>query len=218
MLSNHLIFCLPLLILPLIFPSIRVFSKESALCIMWPKYWSFSFNISPSNEYSALISFRIDWFDLLAVQGLSRVFSSTRIRKHQFFGVQPSLWCSSHICTWLLEKPWVWLHGPLSAKWCFCFLISHRFVIAFLPRKAAVPIHSDLEPKKIKSLPVSVRKMQIKITTRYHLALVRMAIVKKCTNNKCWRGYGEKGTLLHCRWQCKLIQTLWKMVWRFLKN
>ena len=67
--SNHLIFGCPLLLLPSIFPSIRVFSKESALHIMWPKYWSFSFSISPSNEYSGLISFRIDWFDLLAVQG-----------------------------------------------------------------------------------------------------------------------------------------------------
>ena len=67
--SNHLILCHPLLLLPSIFPSIRVFSNESALCIRWPKYWSFSFSISPSNEYSGLISFRIDWFDLLAVQG-----------------------------------------------------------------------------------------------------------------------------------------------------
>ena len=67
--SNHLIFCRPLLFLPSIFPSIRVFSNESALCIRWPKYWSFSFIISPSNEYSGLISFRIDWFDLLATQG-----------------------------------------------------------------------------------------------------------------------------------------------------
>ena len=67
--SNHLIFCHPLLHLPSIFPSIRVFSNESALRIRWPKYWSFSFSISPSNEYSGLISFRIDWFDLLAVQG-----------------------------------------------------------------------------------------------------------------------------------------------------
>ena len=69
MASNHLILCLTLLLLPSIFPSIRVFSNESVLRIRWPKYWSFSFNISPSNEYSALISFRIDWFDLLAVQG-----------------------------------------------------------------------------------------------------------------------------------------------------
>ena len=67
--SNHLILCCPLLLLPSIFPNIRVFSNESALCIRWPKYWSFNFSISPSNEYSGLISFRIDWFDLLAVQG-----------------------------------------------------------------------------------------------------------------------------------------------------
>ena len=66
--SNHLIFCRPLLLLPSIFPSIRVFSNESALRIRWPKYWSFSFSISPSNEYSGLISFRMDWFDVLAVQ------------------------------------------------------------------------------------------------------------------------------------------------------
>ena len=67
--SNHLILCHPLLLLPSIFPSISVFSKELALCIRWPKYWSFSFNISPSKEYSGLISFRMDWLDLLAVQG-----------------------------------------------------------------------------------------------------------------------------------------------------
>ena len=67
--SNHLILCHPLLLLPLIFPRIRVFSNESMLCIRWPKYWSFSFSISPSNEYSGLISFRIDWLELLAVQG-----------------------------------------------------------------------------------------------------------------------------------------------------
>ena len=88
--SNHLIFCCPLL-LPWIFPIIRVFSSESVLHIRWPKYWSFSFSISPSNEYSGLISFRIDWFDLLADQGLSRVFSNTTVQKHHFFGAQPSV-------------------------------------------------------------------------------------------------------------------------------
>ena len=67
--SNHLILCCPLLFLPSIFPSIRVFSSESVLHIMWPKYWSFSFSVSPSNEYSVLLSFRIDWYDFLAVQG-----------------------------------------------------------------------------------------------------------------------------------------------------
>ena len=90
--SNHLILCHALLLLPSIFPSIRVFSNASALCIRWPKYWSFSFNISPSNEHSGLISFRMDWLDLLAVQGtLSRVFSSTTVQKYQFFCAQLSL-------------------------------------------------------------------------------------------------------------------------------
>ena len=81
--SNHLIHCHPLLLLPSIFPRIRVFPNELALCIGWPKYWSFSLSISPSNEYSGLISFRIDWFDLLAVQGLSRVLSNTTVQKHK---------------------------------------------------------------------------------------------------------------------------------------
>ena len=88
--SNHLILCRPLLLLPSIFPSIRVFSSESALHIRWPKYWSFSFRISPSNEYSGWISFRIDWFDLLESKGLSRVISRTTVQKHQFFGAQLS--------------------------------------------------------------------------------------------------------------------------------
>ena len=84
----------PLLLLPSIFPSIRVFSNESAIRIMWPKYWNFSFSISPLNEYSGLISFSIDWFDLLAVQKCSRVFSNTTVQKHQFLGSQPSLYAS----------------------------------------------------------------------------------------------------------------------------
>ena len=84
--SNHLILCRPLF-LPSVFPSIRVFSNESALHIRWPKYWSFSFSISPSKEYSGLISFRIDWFDLLVSKGVSVAFSSTIVQKHQFFSV-----------------------------------------------------------------------------------------------------------------------------------
>ena len=95
MTSNHLILCHLLLLLPSIFPSIRVFSNESAICIRWPKYWSFS----PTNEYSGLIFFRIDWFDLLAVQGLSGIFSNATVQKHQFFGTQPSLWLISYIHT-----------------------------------------------------------------------------------------------------------------------
>ena len=103
--SNHLILCHPLLRLPSIFPSIRVFSNESTLHIRRPKYWGFSFGISPSKEYSRLIPFRMDWFDLLAVQGTLRVFSSTTVWKHQFFGVQPYLWSNYHIHTWPQEKP-----------------------------------------------------------------------------------------------------------------
>ena len=97
--SNHLILCHRLLLLPSIFPRIRVFSNESALCIRWPKYWSFSFSICPSREYSGLISFRIDWFDFLAIQGTLRVFSNTTVQKHQFFETQPSLWSNSHTHT-----------------------------------------------------------------------------------------------------------------------
>ena len=86
--SNHLILCCPLVLLSSIIPSISVFSKDSVLCIRWPKYWSFSFSISLSNEYSGLISFRMDWLDLLAVQGTLRDLYNTTIQKHQFFGAQ----------------------------------------------------------------------------------------------------------------------------------
>ena len=87
-----------LLLLPSIFPSIRVFSNESALCIRWPKYWSFSFSVSPSNEYSGL-GFPLGWTGWISSQskGLSRVFSNTTIQKHQFFDIQLSLWFNSHI-------------------------------------------------------------------------------------------------------------------------
>ena len=95
--STHLILCCPLLLLPSIFPSIRVFSYESALCIRWPKDWSFSFSISLPNEHLGLISFRIDWFDLLAVQGTLKSLFNTTIRKHQFFSTQPSLRSDFHI-------------------------------------------------------------------------------------------------------------------------
>ena len=90
--SSHLILCRPLLLLPPIPPSIRVFSNESTLRMRWPKYWSFSFSIIPSKEYPGLIFFRMYWLDLLAAKGLSRVFSSTTVQKHQFlqiFGSQP---------------------------------------------------------------------------------------------------------------------------------
>ena len=97
--SNHLFLCRPLFLWPSIFPSIRGFSNESVFHIRWPKYWSFSFSISPSNEYSGLISFRIDWFDLLAVQGTLKSLLQHHNSKHQFFGAHLSLWSNSHIHT-----------------------------------------------------------------------------------------------------------------------
>ena len=95
--SNHLILSCPLLLLPSIFPSIRIFSNESALLTRWPKYCSFSFSISPSNEYSGLISFRIDLFDLHAVQGTLKNLLQHHSLKHQFFRAKPFLWSNSHI-------------------------------------------------------------------------------------------------------------------------
>ena len=89
--SSHLILCHPLLFLPSIFASIRVFSNESALHIRWPKYWRFSFNINSSNEHSGLISFRMDWLDFQKSKGHSRVFFNTTVLKHQFFGAQLSV-------------------------------------------------------------------------------------------------------------------------------
>ena len=94
--SNHLILCHPLLLLPSIFPSIRVFSNESVLCITWTEYWSFSFSISPSNEYSVLISFWIDWLDLLAVQGTLKSLLQHHSSKASVLWCSPSLWSSSY--------------------------------------------------------------------------------------------------------------------------
>ena len=102
--SNYLSLCHPLLLLPSIFSSIRVFSNESALRIRWPKNWSFSFSISPSNEYSGLISFRIDWFDLIAVQGTLKSLLQHHNSKSSILQCS-AFWSNCHIHTWLLEKP-----------------------------------------------------------------------------------------------------------------
>ena len=113
--SSHLILCHSFILLPPIPPSIRVFSNESALHMRWPKYWSFSFSIIPSKEIPGLISFRMDWLDLLAVQGtLKRVFSSTTVQKHQFFGTASGkdLMCC-HPCV-LLDTP---RQSPLLCAW-----------------------------------------------------------------------------------------------------
>ena len=112
--SNLLILCRPLLLLPSIFPSIRVFSNDSDLHIRWPKYWSFSFSISPSNEYSWLVSFWMDWLDFLAAQGTLN--SLLQHRSSKFFGAQLSLESNSHIHTRVLEKPQLWLDRPLLVK------------------------------------------------------------------------------------------------------
>ena len=97
--SSHLILCHPILLLPPIPPSIRVFANESTLRMRWPKYWSFSFSIIPSKEHPGLISFRMDWLICLQSKGLSRVFSNTTVQKHQFFGAQLSSHSNSHMHT-----------------------------------------------------------------------------------------------------------------------
>ena len=106
MLSNHLILCHPLILLPWIFPSIQVFSNESSLHIRWPKYWSFSFSISPSNVYSALISFRIDWFDLLAVQGTLRSFLQHHSSKAPIL-----LYLANNVCVFSVISDSLRSHG-----------------------------------------------------------------------------------------------------------
>ena len=121
--SNHLILCRPLLLLPLIFPSIRVLSNESALCIRWPKYWSFSFKISPSIEHPGLISFRMDWLDLLAVQGTLRCLLQHHSSKAAI------LWHSAFFIIQLLNpymttgktsnhKPQIYLHTNILKSMC----------------------------------------------------------------------------------------------------
>ena len=113
--SNHLILCCPLLLLPSIFLNIRVFS-ESPLCIRWPKYWSFSFSISHSNEYSRLIFFRIDLFDPLAIQGTLKSLLQQHSLKASILRHSAFFRSNSHIHTWLLEKPYLWLYRPLLSK------------------------------------------------------------------------------------------------------
>ena len=132
--SNHLILCLPLLLQPSIFPSIRVFSNKSVLRIRWPKYWSFSFSISPSNEYSGLISFRMDWLDLLAVQG------TLKSLLHHHSSKASILWHSAFIIV-QLSHPYMTTGVKAMTRWTFVgkvmsllFNMLSRLVITFLPR------------------------------------------------------------------------------------
>ena len=141
--SNHLILCCAFLPVNSIFPSITVFSNESVLCIRWPKYRNFRFSISPSNEYSGLISFRIDWFDFLAVQGTLKSCPQHCRSKSSILSCQPSLWSNSHIYRWLPEKNIALTICTFVGKVMSYFLILSRFVIAFLPNfMATVTIHS----------------------------------------------------------------------------
>ena len=163
MLSNHLISCCPLLLLPSIFPSFRVFSNESVLHIRWPMCWSFSFRTSPSNEYSRLISFRIDWFELLAVQELSRVLQhysskASILRRSAFFTVQLSL-------PYITTGKTIALSRQIFVGKVMSLLLNmlSRLVITFLPTSKCLliswlqsPSAVILEPKKTKSDTVSI--------------------------------------------------------------
>ena len=161
--SNHLILCHHLLLLTSIFPNTRVFSNESALCIRWPKYWSFSFNISPSNEHPGLISFRMDWLDLPAVQGTLKSLLQHHSSKASIF------WCSAFFIV-QLSHPYMTTGKTIAlTRWTFVdkvmsllFNMLSRLVIAFLPRskhllisRLQVPSAVILESKKIKSDTVS---------------------------------------------------------------
>ena len=159
--SNHL--CHPLLRLPSIFPSIRVFSNESGLCIRWPKYWSFSFKISPTNEHSGLISFRMDWLDLLAVQGTLKSLlqhhssKASIFRRSAFFTVQLSHPYMTTGKTIALTR-WTFVGKGMS----LLFNMLSRLLITFRPRSKPLliswlqsPSAVILEPTKIKSFTVS---------------------------------------------------------------
>ena len=156
--SNHLILCHPLLLLPSIFPSIRIFSNESVLCIRWPKYWSFSFSISPSNEYSRLISFRMDWLDLLAVQRTLKSLLQHHSSKASI------LQCSAFFIVQLSHPYMTTGKTKALTGWTFVnkvmsllFNMLSRLVISFLPRSKCLliswpqsPSGVILEPPKIK--------------------------------------------------------------------
>ena len=161
--SNRLILCRPVLLLPSIFPNIRVFSNESDLHIRWPKYWSFSLSISPSNECSVLISFRMDWLDLFAVQGTLKSLLQYHSSK------APILWCSALFIVHL-SHPYM-ISGKTIALtrrtfagkvMSLLFTVLARLVITFLPRSKRLfiswlqsPYAVILEPKKIKSATLS---------------------------------------------------------------
>ena len=161
--SNHLTLCHPLLLLPSTFPRIRVFSNESVLCIRWPKDWSFSFSISPSNVYAGLISFRIYWFDIFAVQGTPRNLiqyhsSKASIFQHSaFFMVQLSHWCMTigktiNLMGWTFRGKLISLLFNMLSRLITSLPESKCLLILWLQSSSAV----ILEPKKIKSVIISI--------------------------------------------------------------
>ena len=162
--SNHLTLCRPLLLSPSIFPSIRVFSNESVLCIRWQKYWSFSFSINPSNEYSEPISFRMDWLDLLAVQGNFKSLLQHHSSKASI------LWCSAFFIV-QFSHPYMTtgktialtIHTFVAKVMSGLFNMLSKLIITFLPRSKHLliswlqsPSAVILEPPKIKSLAVPI--------------------------------------------------------------
>ena len=162
--SNHLILCCPLLLPPSIFPSIKVLSNESALCIRWPKYWSFSFSISPSNEFSGLIYFRIDWFDLILVQRPLKNLLQHHNSKASI------LQCSAFFIVQLSHSSMTTRKTIALSRWTFVdravsllFTVQPRFLIAFLPRSKNLliswlqsPSAVILEPRKRKAVTVLI--------------------------------------------------------------
>ena len=139
--SNHLILCHSLLLSPSIFLSIRVFSNESVLCIRWPKYWSFSFSISPFSEYSGLISFRMDWMDLLAVQGFLKSLLQPHSSKGSILQHSAFFKSNSHIHIWLLEKTIALTRRTFVGKvMSLLFNMLSRSVITFLPKSRSLLI------------------------------------------------------------------------------
>ena len=152
--SNHLILSCPLLLPPSIFPSIRVFSNESVLCIRWPKYWSFTFSISPSNEYSGLISFRMDWLDLLAVQGTLKSLFQHHSTKASI------LQCSAFFIVQLSHPYMTTEKTTASTRWTFVgkvtsllFNMLSRLVITFLPRSKRLLISRLQSPPAVFEAP-----------------------------------------------------------------
>ena len=120
---HHLTLCHPLLLMPSVFPSIRGFSNGVHFLHQVAKILALQLQ-HQSFQWKFRVDFLEDWLVwYLCCSRDSQEFSSPTVQKHQLFGAQPSLWSKSHICTWLLDKPWLWLYRPLSAKWCFCFLI-----------------------------------------------------------------------------------------------